>query len=86
MTAADWAELTGRWFPAVTDTCLWQTTWPRIEPHRDYNADLLKAGVTQATIWQWLRDERDLLARLASLKRWAAANLPEEFHRDGSPC
>jgi transposase len=43
---------------------------------------MLKAGVTQATIWQRLRDEQDLLASLASLKRWVAANLPEEVRRD----
>jgi hypothetical protein len=65
MTSADWAELTGKWFPTVTDTRLRQTTWPQIERHRDYIADMLKAGVTQATIWQRLRDERDLLASLA---------------------
>jgi hypothetical protein len=45
-------------------------------------SEMLKAGVTQATIWQRLRDERDLLASLASLKRWVAANLPEEVRRD----
>ena len=82
MTSADWAELTGKWFPTVTDTRLRQTTWPQIERHRDYIADMLKAGVTQATIWQRRRDERDLLASLASLKRWVAANLPEEVRRD----
>ena len=65
MTIADWAELCGKWFPAVTDTRLRQTTWPQIEAHRDYVAAMLKAGVTQATIWQRLRDERDLLASLA---------------------
>jgi hypothetical protein len=82
MSTADWAELTGKWFPAVTDTRLRQTTWPQIDQHRDYIADMLKAGVTQATIWQRLRDERDLRASLASVKRWVAANLPEEVRRD----
>ena len=82
MSVADWAELTGKWFPAVADTRLRQTTWPQIETHRDYIADMLKAGVTQATIWQRLRDEQHLLASLASLKRWVAANLPEEVRRD----
>ncbi len=82
MTTADWAELCGKWFPAVADTRLRQTTWPQIEAHRDYVADMLKAGVTQATIWQRLRDEQELAASLASLKRWVAANLPEEVRRD----
>ena len=82
MTVADWAELCGKWFPAVADTRLRQITWPQIEAHRDYIADMLKAGVTQATIWQRLRDEQELLASLASVKRWVAANLPEEVRRD----
>lgn len=81
MTTADWAELCGKWFPAVADTRLRQTTWPQIEAHRDYVAAMLKAGVTQATIWQRLRDEQELAASLASLKRWVAANLPEEVRR-----
>jgi hypothetical protein len=58
-----------------------QTTWPQIEVHRDYIAGMLAAGVTQATIWQRLCDEQGLAAGVASLKRWVAANLPEETRR-----
>jgi hypothetical protein len=43
---------------------------------------MLKAGVTQATIHQRLRDETGLRASVASLKRYVAANLPEEMRRD----
>lgn len=82
MTTAQWAGLVGRWFPEITDTRLRQTTWPEIEQHRDYIADMLKIGVTQATIHQRLRDEQGLVASVASLKRWVAANLPEEVRRD----
>jgi transposase len=39
---------------------------------------MLKAGVTQATIHQRLRDDHGLTASVASLKRYVAANLPEE--------
>jgi transposase len=53
-----------------------------VDKYRDYIADMLKLGVTQATIYQRLRDEQGLQASLASLKRWVAANLPEEVHRD----
>ena len=70
MTTADWAELVGRWFPEITDTRLRQSTWPEIDKHRDYIADMLKIGVTQATIHQRLRDEQGLVASVASLKRW----------------
>ena len=82
MTAAEWAKLVGQWFPEITDTRLRQTTWPEIEKHRDYIADMLKLGVTQATIHQRLRDEQGLVASVASLKRWVAANLAEEVRRD----
>lgn len=82
MTGGDWAELIGRWFPEITDTRLRQTTWPQIERHREYITDMLKAGVTKATIHQRLRDEQGLEASLASFKRWVAANLPEEVSRD----
>lgn len=61
--------MTGKWFPAVTDTRLRQTTWPQIEAHRDYIAAMLRAGVTRATTWQRLSDERHLRASLASVKR-----------------
>jgi hypothetical protein len=79
---AEWAELVARWFPEITDTRLRQTTWPGIEKYRDHIADMLKIGVTQATIHQRLRDEQGLVASVASLKRWVAANLPEEVSRD----
>jgi transposase len=82
MTGRDWAELIGKWFPEISDTRLRQTTWPQIEQHRDYIAEMLKAGVTKQTIWQRLCDEQGLQASVASLKRWVAANLPEEVHRD----
>jgi hypothetical protein len=56
-------------------------TWPTIEAHRDYIVAQLKAGVTMATIHQRLADERWLAASVASLRRYAAANLPEEAFR-----
>ena len=81
-TTAEWGELVSGWFPELADARLRQTTWPQIERHRDYIADMLKLGVTQATIHQRLRDEQGLAASVASLKRWVAANLPEEVRRD----
>jgi hypothetical protein len=41
----------------------------------------LAAGVTMATIYQRLRDERGLAASVASLRRYVAANLTEEARR-----
>ncbi len=59
---ADWRALVTGWFPQLVDTRLRQVSWPGIEPHRDYIADQLKAGVTAATIHQRLRDEHGLAA------------------------
>jgi hypothetical protein len=56
-------------------------TWPAIEVHRDYIVAQLAAGVTMATIHQRLAGERGLAASVASLRRYVAANLPEEVRR-----
>ena len=82
MAQADWAVLVLRWFPQLADTRLRQVTWPAIGVHHDYIVEMLKAGVTQATIHQRLRDEHGLTASVASLKRYVAANLPEQVRRD----
>ena len=41
----------------------------------------MKAGVRMSTIWQRLRDEQGLAASVASLRRYVAANVPEEARR-----
>jgi transposase len=76
-----WAELVRGWWPGLVDARLRQTTWPQIEAHHQFVVDMLAAGVTQATIWQRLRDEHGLTASVASLKRYVAANLPEDALR-----
>jgi transposase len=76
-----WAELAREWFPELADTRLRQVTWPAIGEHRDYIAGQMAAGVTVATIHQRLRDERGLAVSVASLRRYVAANLPEETRR-----
>jgi hypothetical protein len=80
-TQAEWSVLVREWFPQLADTRLRQVSWPLIEPHRDYIVEQLEAGVTKATIHQRLRDERGLQASVASVKRWIAANLPEQALR-----
>ncbi|NMO57712.1 IS21 family transposase [Actinoplanes sp. TBRC 11911] len=82
MSQQDWADLVTRWFPQLADTRLRQVTWPQIAVFHDYIAEHLKAGVTQATIHQRLRDEHGLTASLASLKRYVAANMAEQVRRD----
>ncbi|MBN1173011.1 MAG: IS21 family transposase [Micromonosporaceae bacterium] len=82
VSQAQWAVLVTDWFPQLMDTTLRQTTWPEIAKHHQYITTQLKAGVTQATIHQRLRDEHGLVASLASLKRYVAANLSEEVRRE----
>jgi transposase len=77
----EWAALVRAWFPELVDTRLRQVSWPGIEVHRDYVAELLTAGVSAATIHQRLRDECGLDASVASFRRWVRANLPEELRR-----
>lgn len=77
----EWADLVQEWFPQLSGTRMRQVTWPAIEVHRDYIAEQMKAGVSQATIHQRLRDEKGLQVSVASLRRYTAANLPEEIRR-----
>src|SRR6266700_3091564 len=77
----EWARLAREWFPELADTRLRQVTWPAIGEHRDYIVAQLEARVTVATIHQRLRDERGLAVSVASLRRYVAANLPEEVRR-----
>jgi transposase len=81
LSANDWADLVGRWFPHLSDTRLRQVTWPQIDEHADYIKTQLAAGVTQATIWQRLRDEHGLATSVASFRRWVAGNVAEEARR-----
>ncbi len=77
--AEQWAELVRSWWPGLADTKLRQTTWPQIETHHEFIVEMLAAGVTQATIWQRLRDECGLSASVASLRRYVAAEVCQGF-------
>jgi hypothetical protein len=70
------------WFPQLADTRLRQTSCLEIARHHEYTTAQLKLGVTRATIHQRLRDEHGLSASVVSVKRYVAANLPEEVRRD----
>jgi transposase len=78
---AEWQGLVREWFPELADTRLRQVTWPVIAGHHDYITGQLKAGVRMSTIHQRLRDEYGLAASVASLRRYVAANIPEETRR-----
>jgi transposase len=78
---AEWAGLVREWFPELADTRLRQVTWPAIAVHHDYIVAQVKAGVRMSTIHQRLRDEHGLAASVASLRRYVAANIPEEARR-----
>ncbi len=80
-SSGQWEQLVRSWWPGLVDTRLRQTTRPQIEVHHQFVVDMLAAGVTQQTIWQRLRDEQGLTASVASLKRYVAANLPEDVLR-----
>ena len=81
VSEAEWAARVRLWFPELADTRLRQVTWPAIEAHHEFITAQLAAGVTVATIWQRLRDEQGLAVSYASLRRYVAANLPEEARR-----
>jgi transposase len=78
---AEWQALVREWFPGLADTRLRQVTWPAIAVHHDYIVAQLKTGVRMSTIHQRLRDEHGLAASAPSLRRYIAANVPEEARR-----
>ncbi len=57
-------------------------TWPEIGKHHEFIAGQLKAGVTVKTIHQRLAGEHQLAVSYASLRRYVAANVPEEVRRE----
>jgi transposase len=77
----EWAVRVREWFPELADIRLRPVTWPAIEGHHEFIAAQLRDGVTVATIHQRLRDEHGLAVSYASLRRYVAANLPEETRR-----
>jgi hypothetical protein len=88
---SEWIALVRSWFPELIDTRLRQSSWPAIEPFHATIKELL-GEVTVSTIHQRLRDEHGLAVSLSSLRRYVAANLPEEslraqvtVLRDGPP-
>lgn len=82
VSEAEWAALVTEWFPHLTDTRLRQVTWPDFDKHREYIVEMLRVGVTKATIHQRLRDEHGVTGSVASFKRYVAANLAEDAVRE----
>jgi hypothetical protein len=82
VSTAEWRDRAAGWFPELADARLRQVTWPEIEKHHGFITGQLQAGVTVKTIHQRLTDEHQLAASYASLRRYVAANVPEETRRE----
>ena len=82
VSSAEWRDRAAGWFPELADARLRQVTWPEIEKHHGFITGQLKAGVTVKTIHQRLASEHQLAASYASLRRYVAANVPEEVRRE----
>jgi transposase len=81
LSAEQWAELIGGWFPQLSDPAVRASTWPLIAPHHDRIKDWLDADVTVATIAQRLRDEHDVAASESSVRRWVATHFADDVAR-----
>lgn len=73
VAAERWAQLAGTWFPKAADGGIRRSSWPTFDEHAEWIAAQLAAGVSVATVYQRLRDERGVAASEASLRRWAKA-------------
>jgi hypothetical protein len=58
-----------------------KVTWAAIEVHRQYISEQLKDGIAVSTISSRLNSDKGLTASRSSLRRWIAANVPEEAVR-----
>ena len=81
VSVAEWRERVAGWFPELADARLRQVTWPEIGKHHGFITGQLQAGVTVKTIHQRLAGEHQLTASYASLRRYVAANVPEDVRR-----
>jgi transposase len=72
-----WAELAAGWFPDAAAPEARRSTWPQFEPHKEWVASQLAAGVRVSVVHQRLRDAKGVTASEKSLRRWIAANLPD---------
>jgi transposase len=81
LSAEQWAELIGGWFPQLSSPAARASTWPLIAPHHDRIKDWLDADVTVATIAQRLRDEHDVAASESSVRRWVATHFADDVAR-----
>jgi transposase len=82
LSADQWAELIGGWFPELSDPAARASTWPLIAPHHDRIKAWLDADVTVATIAQRLRDDHGVAASESSVRRWIATHFAEEVARE----
>ena len=82
VSVAEWRERVAGWFPELADARLRQVTWPEIGKHHGFITGQLQAGVTVKTIHQRLAGEHQLTASYASLRRYVAANVPEDVRRE----
>ena len=82
LSAEQWAELIGGWFPELSDPAARSATWPLIAPHQDRIKAWLDDDVTVATIAQRLRDDHEVAASESSVRRWIATHFAEEVARE----
>ncbi len=78
---AVWARRITGWFPGLSDDRTRKVTWPAIEAHRQYIEEQLKDGTAVSMISSRLHTEKGVTASRSSLRRWIAANLPQEAAR-----
>ena len=81
LSAEQWAELIGGWFPQLSDPAARSSTWPLIAPYHDRIKGWLDADVTVATTAQRLRDDHGVAASESSVRRWIATHFAEEVAR-----
>lgn len=81
LSRAEWAELVRGWFPELVDARVRSLTYPEINAHRDRIEAMLSTN-TVTTVWQRLRDEHGLEAKLTSFRRYVWIEFPDQVSAD----
>ncbi len=77
-----WRQRIAGWFPELVDPCARALTWDRIDAHREWIDEQLKAPVTVATIAQRLRDDHRVDVSESTVRRYIATTFADRGLED----
>lgn len=81
LSRAEWIGLVRGWFPELVDAKVRSLTYGEINKHHDLIEEMLATN-TVSTVWQRLRDEHGLEAKVTSFRRYVWLEFPDQVSAD----